>query len=295
MAIFTSPTQSGYDANPPPDDGSEGSDNQINWSTIKTKLSDPNKSYIDALITACSTSLGYVPFTPATKSADYTVTSSDWGKLFSCTNSPTITLLAAATAGSQFTIAVKNDGTGTVTVDGNGSETILFQGSAATSFTLGPGASAILTSDGTGWYVLVGHDWLVSGTVAANYTQVAPNFFRRTSAMSLSTLSAGDNNISAPSSSTHCLVSVVCYTKSANSAGNRYCEAWSLDTNGTTIIDEVQLADYEFNATPVDSVIGYVQGTLLAPVNGSGNCVVHMSADAGGYSYAKAGILAYWK
>jgi microcystin-dependent protein len=47
MSNYTEVSVSGYNSSPPPDDGSTGSDNEITWSGIKTKLTDPIKTAFD--------------------------------------------------------------------------------------------------------------------------------------------------------------------------------------------------------------------------------------------------------
>lgn len=48
---YSSVTVSGYNSSPPPDDGSSGSDNQVTWAKIKTKLSDPVKTAVESINT----------------------------------------------------------------------------------------------------------------------------------------------------------------------------------------------------------------------------------------------------
>jgi microcystin-dependent protein len=47
MSNYTEVSVSGYNSSPPPDDGTTGSDNEISWSGIKTKLADPIKTAFD--------------------------------------------------------------------------------------------------------------------------------------------------------------------------------------------------------------------------------------------------------
>lgn len=47
--IYTKPSLSGYNSNPPADDGTQVASNEITWSKHKTKLGDPLKTYIDAI------------------------------------------------------------------------------------------------------------------------------------------------------------------------------------------------------------------------------------------------------
>lgn len=46
---YTEVTISGFDASPPPDDGSTGVSNQVKWATIKTKLFDPLKTALETI------------------------------------------------------------------------------------------------------------------------------------------------------------------------------------------------------------------------------------------------------
>lgn len=78
------------------------------------------------------------------KSANYTVLLSDYGTLIDCTNTITIALTAAATLGDGFWFDVRNSGTGTVTIDPDGSETI----DGAATITLEPGDSCRVHCNG---------------------------------------------------------------------------------------------------------------------------------------------------
>jgi len=51
---YTEVAVSGYNATPPPDDGSTGSDNQVTWAAIKTKLGDPLNTAIASINTNAS-------------------------------------------------------------------------------------------------------------------------------------------------------------------------------------------------------------------------------------------------
>jgi len=46
---YTKPSLSGYNASPPPDDGTTGSNNEITWSKHKTKLGDPLQTFSNAI------------------------------------------------------------------------------------------------------------------------------------------------------------------------------------------------------------------------------------------------------
>lgn len=83
------------------------------------------------------------------KTSNYTVVTTDRGKTISCTGSFTVSMTAAATLGGSFYCRVVNAGTGLITVDPNGSETITFPGqSAKTAITLVPGEAIDIFCDG---------------------------------------------------------------------------------------------------------------------------------------------------
>jgi len=76
----------------------------------------------------------------------YTVASSDRGKVINCTSGTfTLTVTAAATLGDGFAFGVKNSGTGTVTINPNGSELI----DGVASVDLLPGESCLVVCNGT--------------------------------------------------------------------------------------------------------------------------------------------------
>lgn len=148
---YTSQSISGYNSSPPPDDGSTGSDNEITWAKHKSKLADPVKTLAEGVNSAVSTAFGKIFGNNITTAATaYTVQTSDQGKFISCSGTFTVTLLAAATAGTNFCFGVLNNGSGTITLDGNGSETI----NGSTTVTLGPGQGAVLATDASNWFAL---------------------------------------------------------------------------------------------------------------------------------------------
>lgn len=161
---YTEVSISNYNANPPADDGSETSDNQITWAKHKTKLSDPIKTAYESTQTNITTAFAKVPFIDKVSvSGAHTQAAGDRGKMYDCTNSPTITLLAAATAGAGFTFGVINTGSGTVTLDGNGAETI--NGSA--TLTLAPDTGGMFVCDGSNWVGFYTYDLINLGITAS--------------------------------------------------------------------------------------------------------------------------------
>ena len=72
MALYTSPTLSGYNTSPPPDDGSQTAANQVEWAKIKEKLADPLNTYasaVDARVAAAFTAMNLYYVTDATYGA----------------------------------------------------------------------------------------------------------------------------------------------------------------------------------------------------------------------------------
>lgn len=127
---------------------------------------------VTALATLGAALSGYVE-----KGAAFSVVVGNKGNLFDCTGTWTMSLLAAATAGSKFLIAVRNSGSGRITIDANASELI----DGATTLVITPGRSVLLMCTGTAW-VTVGslppqllptrYRELTSGTVYTPPTDV---------------------------------------------------------------------------------------------------------------------------
>jgi hypothetical protein len=82
----------------------------------------------------------------SSKTSAYTVAVSDYGTTIQCTSGTfTLTLTAAATLADGFAFAVRNDGSGYVTIDPNGSELI----DGAASIILTPGESCVVWCNGS--------------------------------------------------------------------------------------------------------------------------------------------------
>lgn len=143
---YTKPTLAGYNANPPPDDGSEVAANEVRWDTHKTKLGDPLKNYADAINQAVKDAFD-VQFLNAvvTVSIDYSVQASDRGKMLNVWNGATVTLPSAASVGTGFAVLVRNANGDSVVV--SGAEQI--NGRAA--YTISEGAFATFASNGDSW------------------------------------------------------------------------------------------------------------------------------------------------
>lgn len=88
--------------------------------------------------------LGSVLNGKVTKTSSYTVVESDRGKVIDCTGTWTLSITAASTLGDGFTFALRNSGTGAITIDPNLSETI----NGLSSFVIGGGEFVIIYCDG---------------------------------------------------------------------------------------------------------------------------------------------------
>jgi hypothetical protein len=186
---FTITSVANYNSNPPSDDGAQTAANRVQWSTQKTKLSDPIKTAFDTSETATSTAFGKVLGGGGitTTAVDYTVTASDQGKLVKCTVAgKTITTPDATVVGSPFVFGVLNASSGDITFDGSGTQTV----DGDLSFTIPAGCGLLLNTDGTNWFTF-GRDFnnvlqrpqgyltLTTGTpvITADVTSVSSVFY----------------------------------------------------------------------------------------------------------------------
>ncbi len=166
-APYTQPTLSGYNASPPADDGSAVSTNALKWANHIEKIGDPIKTFSQAIDANLVTAFGKIfGTTIVTKSGNYVVLASNQGDFIEVTAAATITLIAAATAGENFPLAIINTGSGVVTVDGNASETI----NGSPTVTLDPGQAMILTCDGSKWIAVVTASRVLTGYQVAHKT-----------------------------------------------------------------------------------------------------------------------------
>ena len=150
--LYNSQSISGYNSNPPPDDGSTGSDNEISWSKHKDKLGDPVKTLSEAINTELGNAFGRVLSGGGTaaKSTPYQVVAGDQGVLLITTSAITVTTPAAGTVGSPFVFAVLNTSSSQATIDGNADETV----NGGATFTLEAGEGVIVFTDGSNWFAI---------------------------------------------------------------------------------------------------------------------------------------------
>lgn len=99
---------------------------------------------------AALAALGVLGGSVSIRSTAYTVVTTDRGQMILCSGTFTLSLTSVATLGAGFCIAVVNTGTGVITVDPAGIETV----GGKTTLMLAAGASAILIGDGVGWQVI---------------------------------------------------------------------------------------------------------------------------------------------
>lgn len=102
---------------------------------------------------------------PATKTANYTVLTTDRGKLFNCTSALTLALPVAATAAAGFMFWVKANGAAVI-LDPNAAELI----DGAATVTIASGSSAFVVCTGSAWvtaFVATSYDW-AAAVVAAS-------------------------------------------------------------------------------------------------------------------------------
>lgn len=169
---YTEPTLTGYNSNPPADDGSEVASNEVTWAKHKDKLGDPLKTYAAAVSTNVLAAFALLPFRGITAlSTNTTVTTSDRGKFYSLSGTMTLTLPAAATAGDGFTISGQNVGSDVITIDGDSAETI----NGIASIDIIPEAGFVLTSNGAAWTALLPNNGRV-GQTEMNFDAAMPGF-----------------------------------------------------------------------------------------------------------------------
>ena len=118
---YTSTIISGYNATPPPDDGTKTDVNKIKWSHVKTKVGDPVKTLAESMNTKL---VDFADTGPVAISANTVLNSSHHAKTIEASGAIDITLPSASAVGSGFYVWIVNtDGT-TKTVKRTGADTI---------------------------------------------------------------------------------------------------------------------------------------------------------------------------
>lgn len=116
---YTQVSVTGYNSNPPSDDGAQNAANQITWSKHKTKIGDPLKAALEDINTNVYAAFAKRFLSSKTAlSADYTPVSADYGKMLAVSGTRTITLTDSSTLGEGWHATVVNVGSGIVTLSG---------------------------------------------------------------------------------------------------------------------------------------------------------------------------------
>lgn len=147
---YTSVNVNNYNANPPTDDGTKTTNNQISWAKIKTKLSDPINTAFATLNSNVGSAFAKQLGTAgaAGVSTDTTVVVTDQGRTFEFTAADLTLTLPDAAATGTFIIGVRNGSSGKLTVAAaEATPTQLVNGAA--SIILAPGDGGLLIGDGS--------------------------------------------------------------------------------------------------------------------------------------------------
>lgn len=169
---YTDVSISSYNANPPPDDGSDSAANTATWAGVKTKLGDPLKTAFEALNTNIGAMVDKLldGAGVTTDGSGATLTSSVQGKLVRQTASGITTITPDATSvTAPFIFAIVNDGGGDNTIDGSSSQTI--NGNA--TITLSDQQGIILFTDGSNWFAIGFPTNIQTAQIAANAVTAA--------------------------------------------------------------------------------------------------------------------------
>lgn len=156
-ALYPGTSVSGYNSNPPPDDGSTGSTNLITWNTdVKGKIGDPLNTFASSVDSNITSAFGKTLDGAAilAEGINYQVQAGDQGKLVKATASGiTITTPDATAVGAPFMFAVNNQSSGIITLAGaNPGVQQTVDGS--NSQTIAQGGSCIVKTDGSNWFTI---------------------------------------------------------------------------------------------------------------------------------------------
>ncbi len=148
---YSSKTISGYNATPPPDDGTQAANNEITWAVIKTKLPDPIRTLVESMNTAL---VDQVDESASDKATNYTTTASDYQRTINATAAVTIDLGDASTMTAGYIVRVRNQHTAAITV-GRATGTDTINGTAA-DITIDPNCAHtfLVNSTANGYLIL---------------------------------------------------------------------------------------------------------------------------------------------
>ncbi len=146
---YDSVSVTGYNSNPPSDDGAQTEANRGKWSTIKTKLGDPLNTAVAAINAAVLSAFGKVGGGITSTGISYQIASTDQGKTIKVTAAGvTITTPDATDVTSPFKFKVLNLSSGDITLDGSGSQTV----DSVASITIPSGAGVDVDTDSSNWF-----------------------------------------------------------------------------------------------------------------------------------------------
>lgn len=166
-ALYPGTSVNGYNANPPPDDGTTIATNLVTWAGIKTKIGDPLNTFAAGVDSNLTAAFGKTldGATIVSTAVDYPMTAADQGRLIVVTVAgKTVTTPDATVVGAPFAFAVSNQSTGTITIDGSGTQTVDGQ----LTQVIKSGSGCIIRTDGSNWFTF--------GLKAAQLTSVNPPF-----------------------------------------------------------------------------------------------------------------------
>ncbi len=125
----------------------------------------------DGVTATAMATLGVALSSYVAKTANYTVLTTDKGKLIDATSGTwTLTLPAAATAGDAFNVSIRNSSTGVITVDPNLTETI----DGGSTLAINAGESAVLYCNGSAWVSVGKSSGVPSGAITGYGGSSAP-------------------------------------------------------------------------------------------------------------------------
>ena len=148
---YQSTSVSGYNSNPPADDGSQTDVNRVRWAKIKSKLTDPFSSFASAVNNAISAAFGKIPGGAgvADTAVSYAVLSADQGKLIRATAAGiTITTPDAGDVGGPFLFRFLNDSDGDVQFSAFSGQTI----DGVASISVPSKCGLTIDTNGTNWF-----------------------------------------------------------------------------------------------------------------------------------------------
>ena len=149
---YISPVISGYNSSPPPDNGTDSKENEIEFKKHLEKLGNPERKYVNDINAELSSAFSQGLWNGGiiTKSA-YTVLVSDRGKIVHASGN--VTCPNAALAGNSFMFAVRNTGNDINSIYPSGASGELVQNK--TEIPLLPDDTAIIFCDGADWFVML--------------------------------------------------------------------------------------------------------------------------------------------